>query len=303
MKIAAITVTYNDGYKLEEWYNYYLEYKDELHKIIIVDNGSESPYLNKVKTLFSDSIIIERTVNGGMTAAYNEGIRIALADPEIDSILLLANDFKLEKNGIPKLYRFLMSNEHYGIVSPVVLQNNSEKVESVGCYISWSLYLKEPHVGELLSSIKQETFMVDTVAGGLNLARRELYETIGLQDEELFMYSDEADLGLRIKQTPYKVAVTKDMKVWHQHINPKERSIRLPYSAFLIGRNKIYLAYKHFGFLRAFLIFSLHMYKFLIGLITGIKSKEKIQFQFFFFVGSICGVLRIKKNFNFILNN
>ena len=41
MKIAGISMTYNDGYKLKEWTEHYRQYKDELDYYIIVDNGSD----------------------------------------------------------------------------------------------------------------------------------------------------------------------------------------------------------------------------------------------------------------------
>ena len=34
MKIAAITITYNDDYKFDEWYQHYCEYKDELFMMV-----------------------------------------------------------------------------------------------------------------------------------------------------------------------------------------------------------------------------------------------------------------------------
>lgn len=60
MNIAAITITYNDGYKFKEWVEHYQEYKSELYLHIIVDNGSEDEYMAQLKSTFTDSIIIER---------------------------------------------------------------------------------------------------------------------------------------------------------------------------------------------------------------------------------------------------
>ena len=60
MKVAMITVTYNDSYKFKEWCQWYEEYKSEIDLHIVVDNGSEKDYLNMVKDYFTNSIIIER---------------------------------------------------------------------------------------------------------------------------------------------------------------------------------------------------------------------------------------------------
>lgn len=300
MKIAAITITYNDGYKLDEWYNLYLEYKNDIYKHIIIDNGSSAVYLSQVKKKFTNSIVVERSINGGTTAAYNDGILLALSDSEVDSIMLIGNDMKIDGKSVNSLHKFLFVDIHLGIVSPVVFKKDSDKIESVGCFVSWNLYLKEPFVDEQISNIDLDKIEVETVAGGMNLAKRKFYENIGLQDDNLFMYSDEADLGMRVKNSQYKVAVTMNSFAWHQHINPQGRSIRLPYSAFLIGRNKIYLGYKHFGVIRAWIIFLFHLYTFTKGFILKIGNKHQILYQLFFLIGSICGVLRLKRNFNFI---
>ena len=49
MKLAGVSITYNDGYKVNEWFRWYEEYKDELYKLIIVDNGSDPEYLKQVE--------------------------------------------------------------------------------------------------------------------------------------------------------------------------------------------------------------------------------------------------------------
>ena len=108
MGVAAITVCYNDGYKLKEWFNNYLFYKDSIDKLIIVDNGSEIDFLEKLKELFKDAIVIERKKNGGCTAAYNDGIRMALSDDSIDAIMLIGNDIKISSESVSILYNLLI---------------------------------------------------------------------------------------------------------------------------------------------------------------------------------------------------
>ena len=76
MNIAAITITYNDDFKLDQWSVFYKEYKKELHTHIIVDNGSDQSYVNRVKSQFKDSVILQRETNGGLTVAYNQGMQL-----------------------------------------------------------------------------------------------------------------------------------------------------------------------------------------------------------------------------------
>ncbi|TDL99958.1 MAG: hypothetical protein C4K58_01565 [Flavobacteriaceae bacterium] len=197
MKIAAISITYNDDYKFNEWYSHYLEHKDEFYMHIIVDNHSDETYLNKVKETFTSSHIIERTTNGGCTGAYNDGIRFALSNKDVDSIMLIGNDIRLEKGASTLLHNFLFSDNNLGMIAPIIISKDQITIEDFGCKISDSLIMLPKYQGKKIDSIQKETNYCQALTGGMNLAKREFYEKVGLQDENLFMYSDEVDMGHR----------------------------------------------------------------------------------------------------------
>lgn len=257
MKIAGITITLNDGYKFKEWCQWYEEYKDELYVHIIVDNGSDDEYKKKLKEYFKNSIIIERTTNGACTLAYNDGIRKALEIPEIDGIMLIGNDLRMKTGNVAKLYEYLYSDDKLALVSPICLKKDSTIVEDYGAKITKFLTMdaKSSGAGKDISEIKEETHYTETVLGGGCLARPSFYREVGLQDEKLFMYSDEVDTGIRAMKAGYTLGYTKNSIAWHQHINPPKRGMRSPIAPYLIARNKVYLAKKHFGLGRALIIY------------------------------------------------
>jgi len=277
MKIAAIVVTYNDGFKIKEWHEHHQLYCDEVHSHIIVDNGSVPEYLLEVENLFPNSTIIKRMSNGGSTAAYNDGIKYALKDPEIDSILFVGNDVKLESGGITDLYNLLMSNERYGMVAPILLEKDSFQIADFGCEITKTLSLRPYKIGESVADVKQELNEAETLTGGMNLSKRSFYEVVGLQDEKLFMYSDEVDIGLRASFNNYSLVSTSHVKSWHQHINdPSRGDYRHPFSFYLIGRNKVYLAKKHFNILRVIFVFLYYAVKAILGYLKSLKRRDKV---------------------------
>ena len=243
MNVAAITITYNDDYKFTEWLGHYQEYKDELYLHIVVDNHSCEEYASKLRTFFPCSKIIRRSSNGGCTYAYNDGIKVALADKNVDAILLIGNDIRLPAGELTKLYHFLYRDEGLGMVAPVVLKKDSEVIESVGCFISRYLFLKEPYVGSVCDALGFNSFVCETVAGGMNLARREFYEQVGLQDN-------------------------------------------LFYTSYLMGRNKVYLAKKHFGFWRSAEQLAFRSFLFFKGVVGNVFHKEKLMHQLYFIRGS-----------------
>ena len=292
MNIAAITITYNDGYKFKEWVEHYQEYKSELYLHIIVDNGSEDEYMAQLKSTFTDSIIIERGKNGGCTHAYNDGIRYALNDKHVDAIMLIGNDIKLSVHGVKGLYDFLMSNAEYGMVEPILLAKDSDIVEDFGNEISRYLQMKPFAVGQDIGNLTgDEVRTVFTVTGGMNLAKREFYEIVGLQDDLLFMYSDVVDMGIRAKHCGFTMAVTKNIQAWHQHINPGGTVRRQMYTSYLIGRNKVYLANKHFGRLRQVELLLYHFFLFIGGYLKNIRNREAQAHLIQFIKGSWNGLI------------
>jgi len=248
MRLAGIIVTYNDSYKFKEWCRWYEEYKDELYKLIIVDNGSEPEYLHQVETYFVSAIIIKRDTNGGSTIAYNDGIRLALADPQVTHIALIGNDIRLSKGSLCKCVELLESDDTLGMVAPILLNADSDIVADFGDIISEELAMVCFGKDMRLEDIPVSWRYCEGVTGGMNVSKRSFYETtVGLQDENLFMYSDEADMAIRARKAGVKMAATKEAIAWHQHINPPGNKRRHPYSNYLIARNKVYLGGKHFG--------------------------------------------------------
>lgn len=300
MKIAAVVITYNDDYKLKEWCQWHEEYKEEIALHIIVDNCSKPDYLYRVESLFPLSHIIKRISNGGCTSAYNDGIRYALSHPEITHIALIGNDIRLEKGALTKCVELLESDPQLGMVAPVLLNSDSDIVADFGDIIANDLTLKEFGKGEKISNIPVKWRYCEAVTGGMNISKRSFYETtVGLQDENLFMYSDEADMGLRARKAGVKMAVTKEALSWHQHINPPGNIKRHPFSRYLIARNKVYLAKKHFGRKKQLSIFNQF---FFINLLHFIKCLvtfrwEQLVYPQWTMLGSINGLLgNMKEN-------
>lgn len=299
MPIAAIIITLNDDFKFNEWVQHHQLYKDELYMHIIVDNGSKPEYLQMVEHAFKNSHIIKRTTNGGCTGAYNDGLRLALSDPKVDAIMLIGNDIKLEKGGVNKLYEFLNSNTQYGMVSPVLLKKDSEIVEVYGANINTkSLTFEHQYTDVPLSLVTNEVVISDSLPGGMNIAKRSFYEVVGLQDEYLFMYSDEVDMGIRAKTHKMLMVATKSVYAWHQHINPKQSLTRSTLAGFLWGRNEVYLAKKHLGTKLVWSISWLRIKRSVrrnIGAWVNGKTYDEKRYWWHYLLGVWAGIFNISK--------
>lgn len=246
MRIAGVSMTYNDGYKLKEWVSHYQTYKDQLECFVIVDNGSEKEYKEQLKASFPDAVIIERNTNGGCTAAYNDGIRYVLENTEIEAIAIIGNDIKVTTNCLPELYDYLFSDKQLGIVSSAILFKDSDKIDNYG-HVLKGFSVECCNRDESIGMIAEKRKYTDLVSGGFTMAKREFYLTAGLQDEALFMYCDELDTTFKARQYKYKIGVISNEYAWHWHIDDPVKKKRASASRYLISRNRIYLAKKYKG--------------------------------------------------------
>lgn len=252
MKLAMITVTRNDDFRFDEWYKYYNEYKEDVYLHIIVDDASDSEYVKTIKDYFSNSVIIERKVNGGSNAAVNDGLRYALNDTDVDAIMVLDNDIKVKKGSLRNLYDYLYSDEKLGMVGPLVLKKDSDVIEDFGVTVGF-LSSKFNYQGKRIDDLPRHCNMyVDVVPGGITMSKPSFYKTVGLQDESIFMYCDERDMCYRSKLAGIKEGVTIEAVTWHQHQSSPHKGKKLK-SEYLIYRNRTYLQKKYEGFPQAIL--------------------------------------------------
>jgi len=197
------------------------------------------------------------------------------------------------------LYNFLKSNDLYGMVGPVVLKKDSELVEVYGASINpKTLTFEHQFVNEPLSMVSKEIVVSDSLPGGMNMASRSFYEVVGLQDEFLFMYSDEVDTGIRAKKHNLQMIATKNVLSWHQHINPGNSAARSPLAGYLWGRNEVYLAKKHFhsGVVWSNIWFRLkRSARTNFGAWVKGKPYDEKRFWWYYMLGTFAGIFNITK--------
>lgn len=253
MKIAAITVAFNEDYQLKNFKNYFTQYSGQLYRHIIVDNGSSLGYVTLLKQEFPQSTILTLSENGGTTAAFNSGIKYALEDPEVEGILLTVQDVKLDPMFLVNLSSLLSNFPDIAAAGGVVFSSGTkDQIESFGGIVDWNNFVLQPHFNCVSGTQELPDLLeVDFIPGGVSLIRREAFEKVGLQDERLFMYCDELDWIFRAQKCGYRAVVIKEALAWHNHVNyetkKQKQNLRQSRASFYTFRNRIYLTGKHHG--------------------------------------------------------
>ena len=183
----------------------------------VVDNASPDDSADRVAHEFPEVNLIRSLINGGYPAGNNLGLR-AYGFPEAPQAryaMLLNPDTIVPEEALAKMVRFADANPDVGVVGPKLLLmdgtldkacRRSFPTPEVSFYrfsgLS-KLFPNSPRFGRYNMSYLgiDEQADIDSVVGACMLVRAEVITQVGLLDEQFFMYGEDLDWCLRIKQT------------------------------------------------------------------------------------------------------
>jgi len=215
------------------------------YQIVLVDNGSD---VNEAELLENDLPTIKAIrseQNLGFSGGNNFGIKYSL-EQSVDYILLLNNDTTVVKNFLEPLVEKLLQDKQVGIAAPQInYYDEPNKVWSAGGKISKIRASGFADSDKFESKLSTNDMEVDFVSGCCMLVRREVFEKIGLFDENYFLYVEDTDLCYRVKEAGYKIYVTPKSKIFHKvNSSTKKNNSILP--LYYTTRNRLYFAKKNF---------------------------------------------------------
>ena len=189
----------------------------ETFQIVIVDNASRLSEYDALRSGCTDELILRQDRNRGFAGGCNVGIRWALANG-FDYVWLLNNDTAVAADSLGELVRVMESDLHPGIVGGVMYHwSDPQRIQMAGGVIEsdtgrgGGLGRDEIDVGQF-----QGVLDVDYVSGGMLLVNSAAIREVGLLDERFFMYYEDTDWGVRMRQQGWRVASTSAAKAWHK---------------------------------------------------------------------------------------
>jgi GT2 family glycosyltransferase len=187
--------------------------QDTIRETIVVDNGSTDGTPDFVRERFPQARLIEQE-NKGMGGGNNTGMRVASGR----YFLLLNSDAWILGDGVERLVEFADAHPEAAVVGPRLLNKDGTLQRSVrGFPTLWRLateYLflrKLAPRSRLLNAFYGGGFRHDDVReadwlyGACLLVRRDATDSVGLFDEDFFLFSEEVDWCYRFRQAGWKV--------------------------------------------------------------------------------------------------
>lgn len=190
------------------------------YKILVVDNKSTNKSEEYIKGYIKGKKnihFIQTGKNLGFSGGNNVGMEWALKNGA-DYICLLNNDTTVEPDFLNILVDEMEKNEDIGIsAGKIMYYSNPNIIWSAGGYINKSKCLGY-HYGINCKDSKEysEKKEVTFLTGCLQLIKVDAIKSIGLYDEEYFLYMEDVDFCYRAKLKGYKIMYIPESKIYHK---------------------------------------------------------------------------------------
>jgi GT2 family glycosyltransferase len=209
------------------------------YRIIICDNGSEDKSIeniiawcdrNKIvlTPLGSNTSNLDRQItlipigkNLGFAGGNNIGIRYALLDPDCQYVWILNNDTVVESQALSTLVKKCIGNSRIGICGSKLIYEHDRSIVQAwggGTYNKWSgisQHFGAHQQSNLVVDVESIESNINYIIGASMLVSRSFIETVGLMNEEYFLYFEELDWIARAGDR-YSLGYCHDSIVYHK---------------------------------------------------------------------------------------
>jgi GT2 family glycosyltransferase len=266
--LSIILVNYNTRDITSECLNKLavsVKYSEETLKnkieVILVDNGSTDGSVQRVKTEFPWVKLIQSGQNLGFGAGNNLGMKEA----KYPLVLLLNTDAYVEKNTLQKAVTYFQEHPDISVMGPKLTFQNLTFQPNAGFLPTpfkttiWLLGLESipgikkffPSVHIRNSNFYSEPHQVEWIMGAFMMLRKSVFEKTAGFDDKIFMYMEEVEWFIRIKQAGFKVMYTPDFSAVHLGGASSGGNIAVPLFREMEGL--IYVYKKHYPNLVSYL--------------------------------------------------
>ncbi|PJJ67800.1 glycosyltransferase family 2 protein [Chryseobacterium geocarposphaerae] len=248
-KIGIVTVLYNSESVLEEFFET-LSKQDYINFVLyVVDNLSPDSSLSLSIKLASkyqfETVIIKNEANYGVAKGNNIGIIKAIED-QCDFVLLSNNDIALENETIRKLLNGL-HKYHADMAVPKIYFYGTHKIWAAGGGynkrngITMQYGQEEEDNGQF--NVDKQIAYAPTC---FMLVKKEVFDNVGMMDENYFVYYDDTDFVYRaLNKHKKKLWYISDTAVYHNESTSTGKMS--DFSVRFLWRNLVYFALKNYN--------------------------------------------------------
>ena len=201
-------------------------------RVVVIENGSEDGSLERIvetveRERWDDRVsVVASPRNGGFAYGVNLGARPALeSDDPPDYVLLINSDATPAPDAIDILTRFMDEHPEVGIAGSYIHGPDGETHYTAFRFPSLAGQFEQTAGVGLVSRVlarwvvsgpvPSEASAVDWLAGASMMIRRQVFETIGMFDENYFLYFEETDFCRRAARAGWPTWYVPESRVEH----------------------------------------------------------------------------------------
>jgi GT2 family glycosyltransferase len=205
--LSVLIVNFNSGLYARDCIDSLLKQQGIALEIIVVDNASGDDSLPILRTAFGNQItLIASEQNLGFGRANN----LAAKSASKEFLLLLNPDTCIaDSHVLAGLVTFLAQHPHMGMVGPAIQEPRKGKQVLPRLRYPSARYLRHtPQLQNLPGDIAW-------LLGACMLMRRAVYEELHGFDPDYFLYGEDADICLRLRQLGYEIGYYGEVSITH----------------------------------------------------------------------------------------
>jgi len=210
-------------------------------EVIVVDNGSKDDSVEYIAKNYPDTIVEKLPKNIGFAPAVNIGIKKAKGN----FIFLLNNDTELDRHFLTAMEEAESEFPDAGIFASKMLDFADHTIiDTCGDKMTWTG--RSYKYGELKKDGEEfnQNYYIFGACAGASVYRKEVFEAIGLFDEDFFAYLEDVDIDFRSQLAGFKCVFVPKARVYH--IGSATTGKRSPFGFGLMIKNHWHLIYKNF---------------------------------------------------------
>lgn len=202
--ISIIIVNYNTADYLSACLTSILSQSAGIHlEIAVVDNASQDDSVSLVRNQFQQVHLIASRENLGFSKANNLATNLTNAK----YIYYLNPDTEVKPKCLEAVYAFMENSPTVGMAGTRITYPDNTPQGSVET--------KYPGQKHCTNEVKGLPGHIAWLLGASLVARREVIEQVGGFTEDFFLYGEDIDLGLKIRQAGWKLGFIPDAEIVH----------------------------------------------------------------------------------------
>jgi len=243
-ELSIIFINFNDSVHLEKsLLSLEKNAQDIDYEVIIVDNNSTDGSQEFIKDHFPSIKFICNEENRGFAKANNQGIR----ESKGEYILLLNTDTSINPGALGELLQEMRGSSDIGGAGPALLRGKDDYQVSFGRKVNFFSELLQKSFLNTYYKMKlkreKKEREVDWLSGACLLIKKSILIEVGLFDENFFLYFEDIDLCLRIKENGWRLIYLPQAEVFHSG-GGSTKSLKLA-SRFHYRKSQLYFYEKH----------------------------------------------------------